>query len=131
MNKIFLIILGLVLIACIITVLLFFKKDNNINESPDINKMSDNNRDIANASEKFKAQQYFRYEEAKKLVPQLKIGMTKQDIKSILGKPNIKDNNDLLWRYTLGYSQFISVSFDSNDIVNKFGGAYDFLKKEI
>jgi outer membrane protein assembly factor BamE (lipoprotein component of BamABCDE complex) len=85
---------------------------------------------IAKASAEFKANQNFRYEPAKKLVPQLKIGMTTQDVEALLGKPNKKHDNDLLWHYTLGYSQFISVGFDPNGIVQKFGGAYAYLRSK-
>jgi len=90
-------------------------------------KRPDLSREIAKASAEFKADQNFRYEPSKKLVSHLKIGMTKQDVEALLGKPNKKYDNDLLWHYTLGYSQFISIGFDPNGIVQKFGGAYAYL----
>ena len=119
-NKSWLISLGVVLILGIIVLVVFLMSDSG----------ADLEREVAKASAEFKANQYFRYEPAKILVPQLKIGMTTKDVEALLGKPNKKHDNDLLWHYTLGYSQFISVGFDANGIVQKFGGAYAYLQSK-
>ena len=119
-NKSWLISLGAVLILGVIALVVFLMSDSG----------TDLEREIAKASAGFKANQYFRSEPAKKLVPLLKIGMTTKDVETLLGKPNKKYDNDLLWEYTLGYSQFISVGFDPNGIVQKFGGAYAYLQSK-
>ncbi|HUW18730.1 MAG TPA: outer membrane protein assembly factor BamE [Sedimentisphaerales bacterium] len=120
MNKLHLSIIGVIIILGIIGLIALLIRDNKPESATE----------IAKASAEFKADQYFRYEPAKKLAPRLKIGMTAQDVEALLGKPNKKSNNDLLWYYTLGYSQFISVHFDSNGVVQKFGGAHAHLQSE-
>ncbi len=114
MNKVNLIILVVVIVVVITGISIFLMRDGTL----------DPEEEIAKASAEFKANQNFRSEPAKKLVPQLKIGMTTQEVAALLGTPNKKYENGLLWHYTLGYSQFISVGFDPNGIVQKFGGAY-------
>ncbi|MHC4083674.1 MAG: outer membrane protein assembly factor BamE domain-containing protein [Planctomycetota bacterium] len=113
MNKLYLIIFAVVIVVIAGTIIFLM-----IDRTPSLQAQ------IAKASAEFKENQYFRYESAKKLVPQLKIGMTTKEVEALLGKPNKKHDNDLRWDYTLGYSQFISVGFDSNGIVQKFGGAH-------
>lgn len=120
MRKWWLIGLGVVLIPGIIGLVVLLMRGSG----------ADLEREIAKASAEFKADQYFRYEPAKKLAPHLKIGMTTQEVQALLGKPDKKSNNDSLWEYTLTYSQFISVQFDSNGIVQKFGGAHAYLQRE-
>ncbi|MDH4240381.1 MAG: hypothetical protein OEW48_12535 [Phycisphaerae bacterium] len=121
MKKFYLIILAVVVVILIVGTIIFLMIDRT--PSPQAQ--------IAKAIAEFKANQYFRYEPAKILVPQLKIGMKTKDVEALLGKPNKKHDNDLLWHYTLGYSQFISVGFDPNGIVQKFGGAHaDMQSKE-
>jgi len=120
MNKFYLIIFAVVIVVVIAGTIIFLMIDRT--PSPEAQ--------IAKASVEFKANQYFRYEPAKKLVPQLKIGMTTKDVEALLGKPNKKHDNDLLWDYTLGYSQFISVGFDPNGIVQKFGGAHAYMQSQ-
>jgi len=120
MNKVHLSILGVIIILAIIGVIALLIRDNG----------ADLETEIAKASAEFKADQYFRYEAARKLAPRLKIGMTTQEVEGLLGKPNKKSNNDLLWYYTLGYSQFISVQFDAKGIVQNFGGAHAYLQSE-
>jgi len=114
MNKFYLIIFAVVIVFVTAGTIIFLMIDRT--PSPEA--------EIAKASAEFKAKQYFRYELAKKLVPHLRIGMTTKDVEALLGKPNKKHDNDLLWHYTLGYSNFISVGFDPNGIVHKFGGAH-------
>jgi len=109
MNKFYLITLGVVIILGIIGFTVLLMRGNR----PDLE------REIAKASAEFKADQNFRSEPAKKLVPQLKIGMTTREVEALLGKPNKKYDNDLFWNYVLGYSQFIDVRFDSNGKVQE------------
>lgn len=123
MNKFYLIIFAVVIVVVIAGTIIFLMIDRT--PSPEA--------EIAKASAEFKANQNFRSEPAKKLVPLLKIGMTTKDVEALLGKPNKKYDNDLLWEYweyTLDYSQFISVGFDPNGIVQKFGGAYAYLQSK-
>lgn len=80
---------------------------------------SDLEEEIAEASAKFKAEQYFRAEPAKKLVPQLKIGMTAKEVGALLGEPNRKRHNGSLWAYALDYSQFIDIRFDADGRVEE------------
>ncbi len=120
MNKFYLIIFAVVIVVVIAGTIIFLMIDRT--PSPEAQ--------IAKASAEFKANP-IRYGPAKKLIPHIKIGMTTQEVEALLGKPNKKHDNDLLWDYTLGYSQFISVGFDPNGIVQKFGGAYaDMQSKE-
>ena len=114
MNKLYLIIFTVVIVVVIAVTIIYLMIDRTPSPAAE----------IAKASAEFKANQNFRSEPAKKLVPLLKIGMTTKDVETLLGKPNKKHDNDLLWHYTLGYSQFISVGFDPNGIVQKFGGAH-------
>jgi len=118
MNKVNLIILVVVIVVVITGISIFLMRDSRREPVAD----------IAKASAEFKANQNFRSEPAKKLVPQLKIGMTTQEVEALLGTPNKKYEDGLLWHYTLGYSDFISVGFDPNGIVQKFGGAYAHMK---
>jgi len=122
MNKYFSITLGVIIVIGIIGVAFLLLRANR----PELES------EIAKASSEFKEDQYFRTEPAIKLVPLLKIGMTIHEVESLLGKPNSKRESDgnLFWIYTLDYSQFISIEFDSNGTVQKFGGAYDHLKKQ-
>jgi len=121
MNRFYLITLGVVIILIISGVGILLMR----NSTPELDP------EIAKASAEFKANQNFRSEPAKKLIPHLKIGMTTQKVEALLGKPNKKYDKDSLWHYTLGYSQFISVGFDPNGIAEKFGGAYAYLKNEL
>jgi hypothetical protein len=118
MNKVNLIILAVVIVVIITGIIIFLMSHGTLEPE----------EEIAKASAEFKASPGFRHEPAKKLVPQLKIGMTTQDVEALLGTPNKKSDNDLLWWYTLDYSQFISVGFDPNGIVQKFGGAYAYMQ---
>ena len=118
MNKLYLIIFAVVIVVVIAGTIIFLMIDRT--PSPEA--------EIAKASAEFKANPGFRQHAASKLLPHLRIGMTTQEVESLLGKPNKKHDNDLLWDYTLGYSQFISVGFDPNGIVQKFGGAHAYMQ---
>ena len=109
MNKFYLIIFAVVIVVVIAGTIIFLMIDRT--PSPEAQ--------IAKASAEFKENQNFRSEPAKKLVPQLKIGMTTTDVEALLGKPNKKYRNDLRWNYILDYSLFINVQFDSNGKVQK------------
>ena len=109
MNKFYLIIFAVVIVVVIAGTIIFLMIDRT--PSPEA--------EIAEASAEFKANQNFRSEPAKKLVPLLKIGMTTKDVEALLGKPNKKYDNDLGWNYILDYSLFINVQFDSNGKVQE------------
>lgn len=76
------------------------------------------------ASSQFKAKRAscFRPQEALVLYPQLKIGMTKQQVQAILGKPDdhtaLKSTADR-WNYTVGYSQAFTLEFEGNRLMKK------------
>lgn len=111
MNKVFLITFGVIIALGVIgvTVLLIYIKK------------PDSGREIAKASAEFKADQNFRSEPAKKLIEHLKIGMTLEEVESLLGNPNKKkeSNGSLFWFYILGYSQYLDIQFDSDGKVKK------------
>jgi len=109
MNKFYLIMLAVVIVVVIAGTIIFLMIDRTPSPAAE----------IAKASAEFKANQNFRSEPAKKLVPLLKIGMTTKDVEALLGKPNKKYRNDLRWNYILDYSLFINVQFDSNGKVEK------------
>jgi outer membrane protein assembly factor BamE (lipoprotein component of BamABCDE complex) len=111
MNKVFLITVGVIIALGVIgfAVLLIYIK------------RPDSGREIAKASAEFKADQNFRSEPAKKLIEHLKIGMTLEEVESLLGNPNKKkeSNGSLFWFYILGYSQYLDIQFDSDGKVKK------------
>jgi len=71
----------------------------------------------SDASPQFKAKRpsCFRPQEALVLYPQLKVGMTKQQVLAFLGKPDdhtaLKSTADR-WNYTVGYSQAFTLEFE-------------------
>lgn len=77
--------------------------------------------EIAKASAEFKANRGFRQHAASKLVPHLRIGMTTNEVESLLGKPdNEREYGDgVRYEYGLFYSQFLDVQFDSNGKVQE------------
>ena len=85
--------------------------------------------DVASAQFKSKRDLALRPREAQVLYPQIKIGMTRVQIRSLLGEPDKKHSSANTWFYTVGYSQFLSVDF-TNDVVEKKDGGDTFLKQE-
>ena len=80
--------------------------------------------DFENATARFKASPGNRAEEAKMLAPLIKPGMTRSQVKDILGAPDakgaLKSTSDR-WNYTLFYSQALSVTF-KGDVVQNVSG---------
>jgi len=111
MNKFYLIILAVVIVVVILGTIIFFM----------IYRTSAPESEIAKASAEFKANPGFRQHVASKLVPHLRIGMTTNEVESLLGKPdNVREYSDgVLYEYGLFYSLFINVKFDSNGKVQK------------
>jgi len=74
---------------------------------------------IANASKEFKEQVGYRETQAKKLLPYLKIGMHKEDIVSLLGEPDSKQESEYYARisYIIGRSNMLTVFFDEKEKV--------------
>jgi len=59
------------------------------------------------------------YKTARKLLPLIKVGMTPQEVRAILGEPGRLQEDGRSWFYGLFYSQFIVVRFDSDEQVEK------------
>ena len=77
--------------------------------------------EIAQASLEFKQNSNLglRPRPAKKLIPYLKKGMSKSEVKSMLGDPSRISNDGLFWGYIVMYSQYIDVYFDKRDRVTR------------
>jgi len=111
MNKLHLKIVVVIIVLGIIGLIALFMKGNG----------QDSAREIAKASAEFKANPGFRQDTASKLVPHLKIGMTTDEVESLLGKPdNEREYGEgMLHEYGVFYSQFIDIRFDSNGQVEE------------
>lgn len=75
--------------------------------------------EIVRASKEFKAKAGYRVTEAKKLLPYLKIGMSKEEIRSLLGEPDSKKEFEYFAciSYIVGRSNMIDVFLDENEKV--------------
>ena len=104
MNKFYLIIFAVVIVVVTAGTIIFLMIDRT--PSPEA--------EIAKASVEFKANPGFRQHAASKLLPHLRIGMTTQEVESLLGKPDKITSDGSCWNYGLWYSQFISIRFDTN-----------------
>lgn len=113
MNKFYLIISAVVIVVVIVGTIIFLMIDKTPTPAPE--------SEIAKASAEFKAAKpgsdkfiKGRHHVANKLIPHLKIGMTTQEVESLLGKPDRILSDGSYWNYGLWYSQFISIRFDTN-----------------
>jgi hypothetical protein len=72
------------------------------------------NPEISAAVAEFKANPGFRQKVANKVLPHVKAGMTQQEVKCILGKPDQiqKSAEGVRWQYSLFYSMFIDIQFN-------------------
>jgi hypothetical protein len=104
MNKVNLITLAVVIVVLITGTIIFLMSDGTLEPEAE----------IAKASAEFKANPGFRHHVANKLIPHLIIGMTTQEVESLLGKPDKITSDGSCWNYGLWYSQFISIRFDTN-----------------
>jgi hypothetical protein len=111
MNKVNLITLAVVIVVLITGTIIFLMRDDTLKPE----------EEIAKASAEFKANPGFRQHTASKLVPHLRIGMTTNEVESLLGKPdNEREYGDgVLYEYVLFYSLFLDVQFDSNGKVQE------------
>lgn len=77
--------------------------------------------EIAQASVEFKqnSELGLRPKPARKLLPHLKKGMSKTEVKALLGEPSKVSDDGLFWGYIVFYSQFIDIYFDSHDRIGK------------
>ncbi len=57
-------------------------------------------------------QTFARVKYAQKVVPVLKLGMSKQRVEALLGPPTWKDDLDKVWCYGVWYSQNLEIYFD-------------------
>lgn len=75
--------------------------------------------DFENAKAKFKAAPGNRSKEARMLAPMITPGMTRDQVRDILGerdKPK-SDTPNNTWVYSVFYSQLISVTFENGKVV--------------
>lgn len=77
--------------------------------------------EIAQASVEFKQNSGLdlRPKPARKLLPHLKKGMSKTEVKALLGEAGKVSDDGLFWGYIVFYSQFIDIYFDSHDRIEK------------
>ena len=75
--------------------------------------------DSENAKAKFKASPGMRTKEARMLAPMITVGMTKAQVREMLGNPDKPKSGGLgnTWCYTVARSQFISVTFGKGKVV--------------
>ncbi|NQT91699.1 MAG: outer membrane protein assembly factor BamE [Lentisphaerae bacterium] len=79
---------------------------------------------LSQASSQFQAKRAgcFRPQEASVLYPLIKVGMTKEGVQALLGKPDdhtaLKSTEDR-WNYTVGYSQAFTLEFEGTRLVKK------------
>lgn len=75
--------------------------------------------DFENAKAKFKSSPGMRSKEARMLAPMIEPGMTKAQVREMLGEPDKPKTGSLgnTWLYTVFYSQFISVTFEKDKVV--------------
>ncbi|MDH4240382.1 MAG: hypothetical protein OEW48_12540 [Phycisphaerae bacterium] len=106
MNKFYLIIFAVVIVVVIAGTIIFLMIDRT--PSPQAQ--------IAKASTEFKAQSGYRVTQAKKLLPYLKVGMSNEEIRSLLGEPDSKKESEYYARisYIVGRSNMITVFSDEN-----------------
>jgi len=80
--------------------------------------------DFENAKAKFKASPGNRSKEARMLAPMITPGMTKEQGRGILGEPDMKGalaSSEIVWNYTVFYSQYISVTFEKDKVTKTTG----------
>jgi hypothetical protein len=111
MKKVILIIIALLIVVGVAGLVAFLMTDRR--QGPE--------GEIAKASAQFKANPGFRQDAASKLVPHLRIGMTTNEVESLLGKPDSeREHGDgVRYEYGLFYSQFLDVQFDRNGKVQE------------
>ncbi len=80
--------------------------------------------DFDNAKARFKASPGNRSKEARMLAPTITAGMTKKQVRDILGEPDKKGalaSSETVWNYTVFYSQYISVTFEKDRVTRTVG----------
>jgi hypothetical protein len=79
------------------------------------------NPELARASAEFQQNSGFglRPKPARKLLPYLKKGMSKSEVKSLLGEPSRVSDDELFWSYTIFYSQSIDMYFNRHSRVER------------
>ncbi|MDH4240380.1 MAG: hypothetical protein OEW48_12530 [Phycisphaerae bacterium] len=103
------IVLIVVAFLCICIWILFVGKSDRTSLPPE----------IVHASKEFKAKAGYRVNEAKILLPYLKVGMSKEEIRSLLGEPDSKKGFEYFAciSYIVGRSNMIDVFLDENEKV--------------
>jgi hypothetical protein len=86
--------------------------------------MKDYIEHIKVASDAFKAKRAIGYrpKEAAILYPIIKTGMSRAQVKELLGAPSEKYSSENRWSYAVGYSQVFDIEFKGDVVVRKIGG---------
>lgn len=74
------------------------------------------------SSFKVKADTCARLKEGEILFEHLRPGMSKYEVRELLGTPDRKGSTETRWFYTIWYSRFIGVEFDGDKVVKITGG---------
>ena len=77
---------------------------------------------VASATFKAKRTHGMRPHEAAILYPIIRTGMSRAQVKELLGAPDDKWSADNRWCYTVGYSQFFEIEFKGDTVLRKIGG---------
>jgi len=108
------VVINLILFALVIIITIGCKREDIKEHIMDQTRGREDKADpeIQIAKEEFKKQPYNRQRAAKKLIPLIKIDMSTEEVKELLGSPN-----ETLWIYPLFYSSTLTVRFDIADRV--------------
>lgn len=108
MKRLLLVLIA-ILFLCICIWFLYFGKSGRTSLPPE----------IVRASKEFKAQSGYRVTQAKILLPYLEAGMSKEEIRSLLGEPDSKKESEYYASisYIVGRSNMIDVFLDENEKV--------------
>jgi outer membrane protein assembly factor BamE (lipoprotein component of BamABCDE complex) len=82
---------------------------------------------LAEAIAEFKANPGFRQKVANKVLPHLEAGMTKEEVESVLGRPDRTEENPrgVRWHYSLFYSMFVNIQFDHDGTLSSLDACAD------
>ncbi|MBT7163798.1 MAG: outer membrane protein assembly factor BamE [Victivallales bacterium] len=100
------------------------QKQTPIPQSSDLSDAHMTGVELAQVKAKFKASPGFRTKEARILAPMITRGMTRNQVREILGEPDKEGalaSSDDIWHYTVFYSQLIAVVFENDRVIRTHG----------